>query len=308
MTTQIIYKIVAWNETFETAESRKHKSLSWVSMPIDRQSSGYQSMIDHFGDDAPAIYGAWCAMVSIAAACPTRGTLASSKGEPYSIRRIARMAHMPEKPFEQLFHWAIQPNVGWLVACENGQSSVETSHHQGDDQPSTSHHQGDDKEKAGLHYTTQQNTTQQNTTKQFSASDDEILKKESLSKNSYSKEFDDWYLSYPRRVGKPKAFKAFAGALTRIKAKHDDPIGWLTTQTARYKKAVANQEMQFVPHPSTWLNNDRYDDDHDGNLVSSQQTPGQRRITASKKAIEDFSGIGPGQRYDPDCEDFGEGF
>lgn len=115
-----VYEIARWRETFETADSRKHKSLQWVSMPIDRQSNGYQSMIDHFGDESPAIYGAWCALVSIAAGCHRRGVLATSKGEPISIHRIARMAHMPCDPFEKLFDWAVRDDVNWLVtSCQS---------------------------------------------------------------------------------------------------------------------------------------------------------------------------------------------
>ena len=119
------YRISSWSETFETADSRKHKSLSWVSLPIDRQSNGYQSMIDHFGDDAPSVYGAWCVLISIAAGCPVRGVLASSRGNAFSISRIARMAHMPQEVFERLIPWALRKEVGWLeIDSHDGESST----------------------------------------------------------------------------------------------------------------------------------------------------------------------------------------
>ena len=119
------YEIACWTQTFETADSRKHKRLHWVSWPIDRQSSGYQSMVDEFGDDAPSIYGAWAALVTIAAELPIRGRLANSRGEPLSTTRLARMAYMPDGVFQRLFEWASNPAVGWLVQIDDGRPAID---------------------------------------------------------------------------------------------------------------------------------------------------------------------------------------
>jgi hypothetical protein len=109
-----VYRVSKWREIYETADSRKHKTLSWVSIPIDRQSSGYQSLIERFGDDAPAIYGAWCALVSVAGQCPERGLLANSRCEGHSVERIARLAFMPVEPFRKVVEWASSEDVKWL--------------------------------------------------------------------------------------------------------------------------------------------------------------------------------------------------
>lgn len=110
----IIYRIAKWSETFETSESKRYKNLTWVSLPVGFSSNGYHELITEFGPDAPAIYGAWCALLSIAAQAPVRGTIASSKG-PYSLSRIASETRMPVVVFERLFTWASQEKVGWLV-------------------------------------------------------------------------------------------------------------------------------------------------------------------------------------------------
>lgn len=115
-----IYRVARWNETFETHESRKYKALTWVSLPIDFHSNGYQLMLDEFGDEAPTVYGAWCALLGVAGHSPVRGTLATQKGVGYSPERIARLAHMPAEPFRKLIKWASSETVGWLEVVTNG--------------------------------------------------------------------------------------------------------------------------------------------------------------------------------------------
>lgn len=63
------------------------------------------------------------------------------------------------------------------------------------------------------------------------------------------------YQSYPRKVGRVAALKAITKAM---KAK--DPQ-WLLERVEAYAKAIAWQERQYIPHPATWFNGGRYDDD-----------------------------------------------
>lgn len=110
----MVYRIAKWDEVFENAESRRLKTLTWVAWPVDLDSTGYMLMVEKFGDDTPTIYGAWAALVSIAAKCPVRGTIADSKGRGYSLSRLALKSHMPAKVFEQLIAWASTKEVAWL--------------------------------------------------------------------------------------------------------------------------------------------------------------------------------------------------
>lgn len=112
-----VWRIAKWSETFETSDSRNYKSLPWVSVPTTLCSNGYQSLVEEFGADAPAIYGAWNAMVAVASKCPVRGTLATSKGVPYSLERIIREAYMHPDcllVFQRLVAWASSESVGWI--------------------------------------------------------------------------------------------------------------------------------------------------------------------------------------------------
>lgn len=122
------YKIAKWSTVFERAESRKLKTLSWVAMPTNFTSNGYQMMLDEFGDDAPTIYGAWCALVSVAASCTVRGLLANGRGNPLPLPHVARITGFPVAVFERLFEWASRPEVAWLEPknCEFPDENEET--------------------------------------------------------------------------------------------------------------------------------------------------------------------------------------
>jgi hypothetical protein len=63
------------------------------------------------------------------------------------------------------------------------------------------------------------------------------------------------YQAYPRKVARPAAIQAIRRAL---QAKSFD---WLLGQVERYAEAVEGQSKKFVPHPATWFNQARYDDD-----------------------------------------------
>lgn len=110
-----MYRIAKWSEVFEKSEARRIKSLAWVSMPIGFSSHGYQSMIEEFKDQAPAIYGAWCALVALASTLPTRGVLASSRGVPITLDAIARQTFFPVEVYRRLFVWAVKPEIGWIL-------------------------------------------------------------------------------------------------------------------------------------------------------------------------------------------------
>ena len=76
--------------------------------------------------------------------------------------------------------------------------------------------------------------------------------------------FDEFYKLYPRKVGKGNAVKAWK----KIK-NPDEVIAGLKAQLF----SLSQLETQFIPHPASWLNADRWEDEvdkthllqHDGN-------------------------------------------
>lgn len=83
------------------------------------------------------------------------------------------------------------------------------------------------------------------------------IKKKNIIHQSKKKDelFDTWYDKYPRKVGKQAAIKAFNRLTLKNKKIAIDKLDshikhWIKTDT----------EMEHIPHPSTWLNQERFDD------------------------------------------------
>jgi hypothetical protein len=77
--------------------------------------------------------------------------------------------------------------------------------------------------------------------------------------------FDRFWQAYPRRIGKGSALKAW----NRLNPDVDlfeamiAAIGWQQHQDAWTKDGGA-----FIPHPSTWLNARRWEDEHPGDAIN----------------------------------------
>lgn len=67
--------------------------------------------------------------------------------------------------------------------------------------------------------------------------------------------FDIFWSTYPRRVGKDAARKAFAKAIDRA------PVDAVLAGAERYAAQRANQDPSYTAHPSTWLNQGRWMDE-----------------------------------------------
>lgn len=73
--------------------------------------------------------------------------------------------------------------------------------------------------------------------------------------------FDRFYEAYPRKVGRPAAIKAFA------KCKADETLVDQMIAAIEEQKQSAQwvkDDGQFIPHPATWLNNERWTDSVSG--------------------------------------------
>lgn len=67
-------------------------------------------------------------------------------------------------------------------------------------------------------------------------------------------EFDGFWKAYPRKVGKPSARRAYAAA--RKRASLEEIAAGLRAQLP----GLRAREVGFIPHPTTWLNQDRWAD------------------------------------------------
>lgn len=72
---------------------------------------------------------------------------------------------------------------------------------------------------------------------------------------SQAPEFDQFWAEYPRKIGKQAALKAYKAALKLTTPEK------ILTGVRSLAKGVAGADQKFTPHPATWLNQGRWDDE-----------------------------------------------
>ena len=77
-------------------------------------------------------------------------------------------------------------------------------------------------------------------------------------KENYENQAEVIYAEYPRNVGKPDAILKIISALKKTK-----DFGKLLSRTKQYAQVTVNKEKKFIPHPATWFNQERYNDNPD---------------------------------------------
>jgi len=69
----------------------------------------------------------------------------------------------------------------------------------------------------------------------------------------YSACFDIFWNEYPHKIGKPNALKKYRDR------EHEEIIEWLTKWKTYWEES--NTEQRYIPHPATWLNQERWKDE-----------------------------------------------
>ena len=87
-------------------------------------------------------------------------------------------------------------------------------------------------------------------------------------KNDKNLAFEAFWVKYPRKVGKQAAKKRFLKIKPEKYEKINDALD-------AYIKTKQWQDKQFIPHASTWLNQERYEDDVDDILAGEED---KRRV------------------------------
>lgn len=84
------------------------------------------------------------------------------------------------------------------------------------------------------------------------------------------------YAAYPKKVGRPTALKAIQKAISKFGA------SLLLERTKAFALARAG-DLEFVPHPATWFNQERFNDDPSTWTSSSN---GKTRIPDKRENIQ----------------------
>lgn len=102
--------------------------------------------------------------------------------------------------------------------------------------------------------------------------------------------FDHFWSLYPRRVSKRVAVKAWEKEM-RSGTDPDEIISGLRRQLPYLR----SKEPQFIPHPATWLNQGRWEDEVE-QQAAPKQTAYQQHQSACDRELEKI--INKGNRHD----------
>jgi hypothetical protein len=97
------------------------------------------------------------------------------------------------------------------------------------------------------------------------------IKEKEEQKRTIEQQAIEVYKAYPRHVGKPLAIRAIKTALKSISFEE------LIKRTRDYAEAVkrSHKDLQYIPMPSTWFNQERYNDDISEQLPSNPYATGR---------------------------------
>lgn len=123
-----------------------------------------------------------------------------------------------------------------------------------------------------------------------------IVEDTSVSPTKSGHDFDRFWKAYPRRVGKEAARKAWAACIKR------GVQPWHMIEGAQWLADHPPDDPQFIQHPSTWLNQGRYDDERtlNGNRPMARNGSPADRQYRPDPAWERFKQLGAEFAADPD--------
>lgn len=100
-----------------------------------------------------------------------------------------------------------------------------------------------------------ENLTSENLTLKNTNTKNTKVKEHQVNEQAGDYHFELFWKAYPRRIGKGAARAAFEKAFKKT------DIGTILEAVVVYANSPSLPELQFVPHPATWLNQERWSDD-----------------------------------------------
>ena len=118
--------------------------------------------------------------------------------------------------------------------------------------------------------------------------------------------FEAWWKVYPRRVSKGSARKAYLTALS--KTSHERLLQ--AAQSFAKAKEAEGTEERYIPHPTTWLNGERWEDERSAGdefdrLLAKNDVSGVEALVKDRyREPVAFVDLSPGERELARREDF----
>lgn len=114
------YYIRNWDRHFETSQSRKCATLSWVALPNKHDGKSFRRLIRMA--NGPALYGAWVLIVQVASKCPTRGILSDADG-PLTAEDIAVKTDTSTGLIAEALEVLSSDGIGWIGTTSDAEAT-----------------------------------------------------------------------------------------------------------------------------------------------------------------------------------------
>lgn len=118
-----LYKIRDWDRLFETAETKKLKSLRWVPTPNKHDGKSYRRI--SMMKCSCEIFTAWMLILQIASKCHPRGTLIDGE-KPITTEDMAIMTGFSESIFQKALPILSNGHIDWIECISFG-SNIESA-------------------------------------------------------------------------------------------------------------------------------------------------------------------------------------
>jgi hypothetical protein len=106
---------------------------------------------------------------------------------------------------------------------------------------------------------------------------------ETYSRASVTILFEEFWQAYPRKISKVAAAKAYAKAIGKASPEHllNAVDGWK-------KSKVFSTDEQYIPHPATWLNAERWNDQHELTLDQTDRVMSDEERERTKQEAQQW--------------------
>lgn len=247
-----IFRIRDWDKHYENNRTRELKKLEWVPVPNRMDGAGYNELVDH--PNGAAHLGAWLAILEIASRCRVRGTLAKEDlgtvpqegaaqcGEvPITAKDLARMSRLPQSLFEEVMPRLL--SIGWVEVFKNLRSVTLSQ---------------EGAERCGTDARARSVLFSSVLSSSGGAGGDFVLSPSTIKIEKLQERwFAQWF--WParwRNEGKKEALASW-----KKKATSEERAKSIVEAEARQKPQYLRRDTDKRPHMSTWLNQDRFDDE-----------------------------------------------
>jgi hypothetical protein len=237
-----------WNKHFENNRTRELKKLDWVPMPNKHDGDGYSELLDH--PNGVAHYGAWCLIAQVASKCEEvapkcggRGTLLREGAKPYDAASLARVTRGDRKVFEEAIPRLIA--IGWLECIPLQQIGVTPNPAPACDIPAPP---------CGKVPIEGKGREENGTEGKEDVPPPAAAVPDLFPGTTANFQAEKIYAEYPKKVGKPVALRAIKRALK------GNSFDFLMEKTKAFA-TMRNGDRAFCPNPSTWFNEERFNDD-----------------------------------------------